>query len=197
MNVRNTALDLFKAGRKAQAVDALKEYLDELGGSNLDAGRLALLKRPVETRLQQYRTMLAQETIARQVDNVSGGPWKEDRYQKNIRKTQEEVAEHIKQYRTLAKEGKYKEAMAEARKAKELDPDNLAADAAMQITSTMIAQQNYQKGNHDNEMFLAQASTPATALTSKRPTRCNSMRRPTSGLGPARPARRLQCVAAA
>ncbi len=152
---QKTAMDLFKAGRKAQAVDTLREYLDELSPASFDAQRLALLKRPVENRMQQYRTVLAQEALEKQVDSA-GSHWDENRFQKNIRKTQEEVAEQMKQYRTLAKEGKYKEAMAAARKAKELDPDNLAADAAMQITSIKIAQQNYDKGrDHNEEMFLA------------------------------------------
>jgi type II secretory pathway component GspD/PulD (secretin) len=155
MNAQRTAMELFKAGRKDQAVDILKDYLDELTGtSHFDAQRLALLKRPVENRMQQYRTILAQEALERQVDGVAN-KWNENTRNRSIAKTSDEVAEQMKLYRLLEKEGKHKEALAAARKAKELDPDNLTADAAITIVSTRIAQDDYDKGKAQNEeMFL-------------------------------------------
>jgi type II secretory pathway component GspD/PulD (secretin) len=89
-----------------------------------------------------------------------GSRWDEGKYQSNKRKTEAEVADLIKQYRVLHKEGKYKEALAAARKAKELDPDNLAADAAIQITTIAINQQNYSKGVKDNEDLFVNALNP-------------------------------------
>ena len=150
-----TALELFKTGQKARAVEVLKEYVDQVNASQLDPQRQALLKARVETRIQQYRTVLAQDTIENQVTKISSNKWDEGAFQKNKRKTQEDVAELIKQYRMLHREGKFQEALAAARKAKELDPDNLSADAAIQITTIKIAQDNYNKGKAQNEnMFL-------------------------------------------
>jgi type II secretory pathway component GspD/PulD (secretin) len=160
MNAQRTAMELFKAGRKAQALDVLKDYLDELGGTSFDAQRLALLKRPVERRMQQYRTILAQDALDKQVDSVTNR-WNEGAREKAIRKTSEEVAEQMKLYRTFVKEGKYKEALAAARKAKELDPDNLAADAAIQIVTTQIAQEDYDKGKAQNEEMFLKSLNPS------------------------------------
>jgi tetratricopeptide (TPR) repeat protein len=61
-----------------------------------------------------------------------------------------DVADLIKQYRRLSKEGRFTEALSAARMAKVLDPDNLAADAAIQIA---IIQTNSSIG-HGNEEFL-------------------------------------------
>ena len=113
----------------------------------------------MENRLLQYRTILAQERIEGEISKI-GGKWDERQYQTNISKTQDEVAEHIKQYRIFHKEGKYKEALAEARKAKELDPNNTAADAAITIVSTIIAEQEYHKGNAQNAEFLLKGLNP-------------------------------------
>ncbi len=160
MTVRSTALELFKAGKKAQAVDMLKEYLDELASANFDPTRLALLKRPVEKRWQEFRTMITQEEIEKQVENAGGPKWNENQNQKNITKTQTEVAEFINQYRALVKEGKYKEAKAAALKAKELDPDNQAAQMALVIINTRIAEDNYNKGVARNEDIVVNELNP-------------------------------------
>ncbi len=154
-----TAMDFFKAGRKMQAVDVLRDFVEELSSAELAGERLALLKRPVENRLQQYRTILAQEAIETQTDK-SIKNWDENKYARGQRKTQEEVAELIKQYRILHKEGKYKEALVQAKKAKELDPDNLAADAAIQITTIQLNQQDYDKGKANNEAMVLRALNP-------------------------------------
>ncbi len=155
MTVRSTALELFKAGKKDQAVDMLKDYLDELTTANFDPQRLALLKRPVEKRWQEFRTMIAQEAIEQQVTNAGGPGWNEGKHQQNITKIQQEVAEFINQSRALTKEGKYKEALAAALKAKELDSDNLAASNSIIVIKTLIAQDNYSKGvARTEDMFL-------------------------------------------
>lgn len=151
-----TAIEYVKNGQKDKAVDVLKDYLSQLTSVDLDPQQLALLRSRAENRLNQYQVMMQQDAIARQATN-STSSWDETKYQASIRKTQEEVAVLIKEYRVLHKEGKYKEALAAAQKAKELDPDNLAADAAIQITTIAINQKDYADGRSRNEkLFLKQ-----------------------------------------
>lgn len=130
------AIEHFRSGDAAAAIDLLKEYLDQLQGAQLDAEKVALLRRPVENRMQQYRTLMAQRTIeAEQKNLLNKGQHNEGKRNAAIQKTQDEVVELFKEFRTYQKEGKYKEARMVALKIKDLDPDNVAADAALGIAT--------------------------------------------------------------
>src|SRR5207248_821944 len=116
-----------------QASDLLTGYLKQLDGVPLDPERLALLKRPVENRLQQYRTVQAQKLLENEKETMKSPVYKETKQQLAKQKEQNEVAELVKQYNQLMKEGKEKDAWVLASKASELDPDNTALKAAIQI----------------------------------------------------------------
>src|SRR5262249_34476023 len=151
------AAELFKAGRKTQALDVLGDCVEELRTAPFDAPKIALLKAPLEKRMQQYRTILAQETLQNQAGNLK---WDENKRDLAIRKTNEQVEEQLKLYRKLQREGKYKEALAAARKAKELDPDNISADAAIQVATTGMNQQQYDKAMDNNAKMFIDALNP-------------------------------------
>lgn len=159
LEAQRKALDLFGAGQNVQAIELLQDCVDQLGRSQLDADRMALLKKPIENRIQQYRVLHAQKVIFKEGEIQRAGNWDEGKYQMNIMKTQEEVANLMKQYRALMKEGKFKDAGICARKALDLDPENSAAQSAQYIASVRLADDEWKKNKGRNEaMFLDQLS---------------------------------------
>src|SRR5205085_895369 len=64
LQAQRSAMELFKSGQASQASDLLTGYLKQLDGVQLDAERLSVLRRPVENRLQQYKTVQAQSLLA-------------------------------------------------------------------------------------------------------------------------------------
>lgn len=124
--VQAQALKTFQAGKPAAALEMLQDYLERLEPLPLSPEQLALLKRPVEQRLQQLRTLRAQmelqdeATLARH----SGTPSAEARLALEKQRRQQTVAELLKRYDNLYKEGKYKECLMILAEARELDPEN-------------------------------------------------------------------------
>lgn len=158
LDLQRKAIDLFGSGQTDQAISLLNDYLEQLGRTQLEADRLALLRKPIENRIQQYRTLQAQKVIQGSQDiMLASAGFSEGKHQMNILKTQEEVAGLMKQYRTLMKEGKHKEALQFAMKAKEMDPDNVAADAAIHIATVRINQNEWDKNKAQNEDFFLRA----------------------------------------
>ncbi|MCI0742521.1 MAG: hypothetical protein L0Y72_26105 [Gemmataceae bacterium] len=158
LTAQKNAMDLFKQGQEPRAVDLLSEYLAQVAETQLDPEKMNLLKRPIENRLNQYRTIAAQKAMEKQASNIAMKHNEGDRVRK-ISKTQEEVARLMKTYASFQREGKFEEALAEARKAKELDPDNVAADAAILISTTAINQKRWDRNKAMNEkMFVGEMS---------------------------------------
>jgi type II secretory pathway component GspD/PulD (secretin) len=156
--VQRKAMEHFRNGDLARAQELLREYLDQLGKSQLDPERTALLRRPVENRLQQYRTIEAQKKLEQeQIQLVRHNTHNEGERVKQLRKLQDEVADLLRRSNTLRREGKYKEALAEARKAKELDPDNVAADYQILSTTILINQIEHDRIKGINEQRFVDA----------------------------------------
>ncbi|MCI0378290.1 MAG: hypothetical protein L0215_11840 [Gemmataceae bacterium] len=159
LTAQKNAMDLFKQGQELRAVDLLSEYLAQVTETQLDAEKIVLLKRPIENRLNQYRTIAAQKAMEKQASTIAMKHNEGDRVRK-ISKNQEQVAALMKSYAAFQREGKFKEALAEARKAKELDPDNVAADAAILISTTAENQRNWDRNKAIQEQrFVREMNT--------------------------------------
>jgi type II secretory pathway component GspD/PulD (secretin) len=156
INAQKQAMAQVKAGETAQAVETLKDFLSQLEHTQLEPELLTPLRKQVENRMQQYRTIQAQENLAKASTKMNeSSNWDEGKYQKKILKTQEQVVQLMDQYRALMKEGKYKDASLAALKAGELDPDNLAVRAAIRIAQTEKALKDHEKEKTETEeMFL-------------------------------------------
>lgn len=156
LNAQQTAMEHFKTD-PARAIEVLQDYVKQLDGTHFDAVQTAALRNPVESRIAQYRTLVAQRDIEKQQKDAARAGHNEPLRNEKISKSQQEVAELIKRYRALHKEGKFEEALAEARKAKELDPDNLAADAAITMCSFHIEQKKWNTNKAKNEAYFNDA----------------------------------------
>ncbi|HEX5271670.1 MAG TPA: hypothetical protein VFW33_14330, partial [Gemmataceae bacterium] len=129
-----------------QAIAVLQEYLSRLPEAGLEPDKTALLRRPVEAKLQQYQTLAAQTKIK----NASADALRlaksnhEQKVQAEENK-QQRMKELMDKYNGLYKQAKYREAEMFAMQAQELDPDNPVAAAAVQIARTQVARTKFQR----------------------------------------------------
>jgi type II secretory pathway component GspD/PulD (secretin) len=124
------ALELFKSGDKMKAVDVLTSQLGQIESAGLSPEGSKQLRTLVEKRLSEFRTMMAQELLDGQRKKLDKAlVHDEGAREQKIQKQQEQVADLIKQCQALSKEQKFKDCLALAYKAHELDPDNPAATA--------------------------------------------------------------------
>jgi type II secretory pathway component GspD/PulD (secretin) len=168
------AIERFKSGDAQQAMDILTQYLDGLKENSMEPERLVLLRRPVESRLQQFRAMRSQK----EYEKLKNG--ERDEFNKMMthealveEHKEKQIAELMKQYHELYKDGKYREAEMVAKRAHELAPDDARIAAAIQIADTHGNQVDYTnlKGRKE-DMFLKgqnDAEDPGAVVTSKEP----------------------------
>lgn len=145
-----------QAGDVDQALDILEQYLAELKETRLEQERVAMLRRPIENRYQQFRTLKAQQDL----DGMRNAEMNKfaDTHIRQVRaeeQKEKQVTELMHQYHDLYKQGKYAEAMVAAQKARELDPDNVQAGAAVKISEMARNRAEYKQIKSDKEeMFL-------------------------------------------
>jgi type II secretory pathway component GspD/PulD (secretin) len=134
LRVQREASDRYRNGDADQALEMLQAYLDSLKDTQLEASKVALLQRPVEARLHQFKQLRTQQAFDRQQagqhDSFVTMKSREARLEEH---KQQEVAKLMEQYHNLYKDGKYEEAEMVAMRAKELDPDNAGAAAAANV----------------------------------------------------------------
>ena len=152
------ARKLAEAGDLDHAVQVLQVYLDQLPGSGLDPNKTSLLRRPVEAKLQQYRTLDAQKKLkdASRFASDHAKQMHGEKVQVEADK-QRRIKDLMDKYHSLYKEAKYKQAEMYAMQAQELDPDNAAAAAAVQIARMQQNIVQYRGIKKNSEDWFVQA----------------------------------------
>src|SRR5260370_36307203 len=107
------------------AIDILRAYAVRLDGSNLHGERVAMLRRPVEQRIDNYRKLKSQDEWDSKID-AQRFPMKGNEQQRTaeVRKRQGDLEGMMHQANGLVRDGKYEEALVLAYKMKDLDPDS-------------------------------------------------------------------------
>jgi type II secretory pathway component GspD/PulD (secretin)/tetratricopeptide (TPR) repeat protein len=175
LRAQREATERFRNGDSDEAVDILQEYIESLRDTQLEPDRVALLQRPIESRLQQFRTLKAQQAF----EKMQGGGRGETFDQVRTRAARieehkrEQITDLMKQYDTYYKDGKYKEAEMVAMRAHELDPDNAGAAAAVHVAHIQRNQAEFAGiKNRREEMTLHglnEAEDEGPAVTTKEP----------------------------
>ncbi|HZV04506.1 MAG TPA: hypothetical protein VE999_05400 [Gemmataceae bacterium] len=159
LSVQTQALERFRTGQHDAAVEMLQDYLDRLGNEELDASQLSMLRRPIDSRLQQFQLLKAQAELAnnrfdersRQVkSDITKAKSAEQVKQKNI-------AQLMKQYNDLFQQAKYPEAEMVALRVKELDPDNPMATAAITMAKMQRNHSQYESDKERKEGVFLEA----------------------------------------
>ncbi|MSR30090.1 MAG: hypothetical protein EXR99_01165 [Gemmataceae bacterium] len=154
LDMQREATEKFQAGQMESAIEMLTEYMGEMNAFDLDPGKMAFLRRPVESRLQHFKLlkaqkeMIARETGSKEKKNLIGQKQLADD-NKN-----KKVAELMKQFNQNFKEGKYLEAESYAMRAHELDSDNAMAAAAISMAKTQRNINVAKKSKTDKEKFF-------------------------------------------
>ncbi len=156
LRVQREATERFQAGDTDGALEILQSYSISLRESNVDPDRVVLLRRPVEARLQQFRTLKAQkdyETLqASQRTTNAGSHARVALAEENKHKR---VKELMDQYGAFFKEAKYEQAEKYAMLAHEIDPDNPVAGAAVYTARTMRNQTESKTARQNRDDMFA------------------------------------------
>jgi type II secretory pathway component GspD/PulD (secretin) len=162
LEVQREAAERFRSGDTDRAVELLQEYVENLSTTQLDADRVALLRRPIESRLLTFKTLKAQRAFEDEAykgrQAVAASRSKTEMTKINKEK---KVAELMQQYKSFYEQAKYKEAEMYAMAAFELDPDNAIAGAAVQIARVhrrQVEYQNLKDKKEENWLESANAS---------------------------------------
>ncbi|MDW8223072.1 MAG: hypothetical protein RMJ82_09005 [Gemmatales bacterium] len=122
-----------------KAIEVLRQAAHELSQSELQNEAVQAMLRQLEQRLRTFeasREQLAYERLRQ--DTLRGASPRQREILADINR-KEQVAQLMQQYAQYLKEARYKEAEVVALKAKELDPDNPAAEAALFRARTLRA----------------------------------------------------------
>jgi type II secretory pathway component GspD/PulD (secretin) len=155
LEAQREAADRFKIGDTDRALEVLQDYAQSLNNTQLDSDRVTLLKRPIDARLLQFKTLKAQRDFEKSVLSQRTGQGQEQSKLALLEKNkQDKVAELMKQNEAAYRDAKYREAEMYAAAAHELDPDNAAAGAAMKMARIHAAQTKYQKIKDGREVMV-------------------------------------------
>ena len=139
LEARRTASEKFKSGQTDAALETLRSYLDKVSDEQLNPTQVALLKRPVENRLNQFNLMKSQRDFNNEyATSLQAHRSERSRHELLEANRQKQLAEVIKKYNELYKDHKYEAALAVAMQAKDIDPDNPVVVAAVKITKRVI-----------------------------------------------------------
>jgi type II secretory pathway component GspD/PulD (secretin) len=172
LRVQRDAMDRFRAGDTAAAMDMLRDYNARLADTHLDPAKVAQLSRQVENRIQQFRTLKAQRDFEKeQTSGFANATNSERVHETDKQKRDAEVAELMGQFRSLYHEGKYQQAVLIAQKAHDIDPDNVASDAALKMVdmATNIARGQEIKTAKEKYFMKALDDHPGPALDLGKP----------------------------
>jgi len=144
----NDAWKLVQDKKIPQAVDTLKSFLEDMQNAPVNAERVSVIRRQVESKLNQYNTLLAQQTLDEQTKRAIN-PESVNNFK--IAKLHDEVGELMKDARAKYKEGRYEQALVLAKRAKELDGDSVAVDALIAQATVQVRQREWNSNRDRNE----------------------------------------------
>jgi type II secretory pathway component GspD/PulD (secretin) len=159
LEAQRQAAEKFRTGQMDSAIDTLKDYLETLSKEHLDTNQTAMLKRPVESRLEQFRLLKEQNEWQNQDKTVAKVGFAEhDRKIAAERSKQERVSELMRQFNRFYHDGHYQEAEKYAQLALELDPDNGIAAGALTLAQRHQAINDAESTKKEREAFRVKAA---------------------------------------
>ena len=174
LKVQADAQAAFGRGDTEVAIRMLAEYSNRVRAANLEPASVALLLRPVDSRLEMFRMMRGQtESVVR--ENKEKAETKLLLANRGAAEEQRkaEVQRLVRQANSLVKEGKYAEAEKLAMQAKQLEPDDPAIGALATLARTTRRVKEAEKLKSDKEIFvlggLNNADTQGPLVTSDDP----------------------------
>jgi type II secretory pathway component GspD/PulD (secretin)/tetratricopeptide (TPR) repeat protein len=162
LKVQSDALAAFGRGETDLAMQMLTDYANRVRASGLEASSVAMLLRPIDSRLDMFKVMKGQTDAITRVNKESRDA-KAIITERGLAEDQRrsEVAASFKKYHELVKVGKYAEAEKVAMQAKALDPDNPAVGALVTMAKTQKRVQEQEQLKSDKERMVYGGLTDA------------------------------------
>ena len=142
----------FGRGDTDVAIQMLLDYSNRVRSANLEPGSVALLLRPIDSRLEMFRVMKGQaDALAREkkdkteAKSLIAGRGAADEQRKA------EVGRLVREYHGLVKQSKWVEAERVAMQAKQLDPDDPAIAALATVAKMRRRVDDYEKIKDNKE----------------------------------------------
>ncbi len=162
LKAQREAVERLRNGDAGQALEILQEYLNTLKDAQLAPEKMALLQRPVEARLRQFKQLKAQQDFEKEKvaskDSFNNVMQRETQLEEHKKK---QVAELMEKYHKLREQAKYAEAEMAATQAHELDPENTAAAAAVHLARMARHYNEFQKLKERKEEFFVKSENDA------------------------------------
>ncbi len=158
LELQSKAQEKVGAGQTSAAIDILQDYLAGLDKEEIDPQQLALLRGPVEKRLQKYKILKIEED-ARTADNSKNDAVLKNQHDRMTAQQvkEENVAQAMKRFNDNFRDGHYAEAEQAAMEAHDLDPDNTTATAAMTMAKYQKNIQDSRKRRDDRGEYALKA----------------------------------------
>jgi type II secretory pathway component GspD/PulD (secretin) len=152
LDAQRRALQKAETGDFDSAMDILRGFSALLADSKLDAQQVATLQRPLDRYILQFKTRKQQVLWQKEQMAALNDHGAIDREKKRIedrRDKDNKISGLLRDYADLMKEGKYEKAYVLASQAHELDPENMAAQAAMYISNVQKQEKRNAKVEND------------------------------------------------
>ncbi|HXD86951.1 MAG TPA: hypothetical protein VN641_10680, partial [Urbifossiella sp.] len=162
LKVQSDAQAAFGRGETDVAMQMLIDYSNRVRAAGLDTASVALLLRPIDSRMEMFRVMKGQKDAITRVN-------RENREAKELvtsragadEQRKAEVAKLVRQYKGLMKEFKYSEAERVAMQAVQLQPDDVALDALRTLAKTQRRLKNQNNVDLAKEGMFAEGMLAA------------------------------------
>ncbi|WP_162659662.1 type II secretion system protein GspD [Tuwongella immobilis] len=174
LKVQSEATSRFSKGETDVALNMMKTYIDKVKAAQIDPNKIALLVKPVEYRMDNLRLLKKEkDAITKETKELREQKAEITNRALNEQNTKEQVSKLMKQFHQKLDEGKYREAQVLAAKARELDPDDPATQAAVTISKIQLAQSQWNDLKERKEEYvrnvLNDADDVGPYITSKEP----------------------------
>jgi len=163
LKVQTDAQAAFGKGETDVAIQMLIDYKAKVQASGLDSARAAMLNRPIDGRLDMFKVMKGQADAvarlnrenrdARELVATRGGAADEQR--------KSEVVKLVREYRELTKKSDYVAAERVALQAKQLEPDDPAITALVEMAKVTRRVKEQERLKSDKESMVYNGLTAA------------------------------------
>lgn len=152
------AHEQWKQDQRDEAIKTLRDYVAQVNLAGMEGPKANELRRPIDTRLQQYTAMQADRALASADKKMQFTSYHdESKREREIRKRQDEMVVLMKEAHELYKQNKLKEAVVIARKVLEIDRENGPARMLVSMADTKAKQEDWDRVQHANWDFFEKA----------------------------------------
>ncbi len=182
LKVQTDSQAAFGRGETDVAIQMLIDYTNKVRGAGLDTASVAMLLRPIDSRMEMFKVMKGQADAVSRVnrENLDSKALVASRGGAADEQRKAEVVKLVRQYQDLVKKSEFKAAERVAMQAKQLEPDDAAIGTLLYMAKVRGRQQEQETNKKDRENLvyngLTMAEKEGSALDTQDPIEFNIKR---------------------